>query len=197
LVPFCFYALGSIYAQQAQYEAALDNFKKAIDLGKSDLPGQAAIAIADIYIKQEKYDLALATYKEAIQQYTNLGSLIYPKMADLYFKIGKYQEAEELYRKSLERVPVREMSSIQFEIAQALQAQGKIQEAIEEYLKVTYLYSEDNALAVKSLLRVAGIYEDKENFKEALNIYKRITALNTEEAKYARERIDWIKAHIK
>jgi len=50
---------------------------------------------------------------------------------------------------------------------------------------------------VKSLLRVAAIYEDAENFKEAMNIYKRIISLNVEEAKYAKERIDWIKTHVK
>ena len=89
------------------------------------------------------------------------------------------------------------MSAIQFKIAQSLQAQGKIPEAIEEYLKTTYLYTEDNNLVVKSLLRVAAIYEDAENFKEATNIYKRIISLNVEEAKYAKERIDWIKTHVK
>jgi len=89
------------------------------------------------------------------------------------------------------------MADIQFKIAEALQAQGAYPEAIEEYLKVSYLYSEGNDLAVKALLRVAAIYEDKENFKEAVNIYKRISSMNVQEAKYAKERIDWIKAHIK
>jgi len=52
-------------------------------------------------------------------------------------------------------------------------------------------------LAVKALLRVAAIYEDKENFKEAASIYKRIISMDVQEAKYAQERIDWIKAHVK
>jgi tetratricopeptide (TPR) repeat protein len=89
------------------------------------------------------------------------------------------------------------MAALQFKLAEALQAQGSYPDAIEEYLKVTYLYSENNDLAVKALLRVGAIYEDKENFKEAVNIYKRINSMNVEEAKYAKERIDWIKTHIK
>jgi tetratricopeptide (TPR) repeat protein len=89
------------------------------------------------------------------------------------------------------------MAEIQFKIAETEEAQGKTQEAIEEYLKVTYLYSENQVLVVKSLLRVAAIYEDKENFKEAVNIYKRIVSMNVEEAKYAQERIDWIKTHVR
>jgi tetratricopeptide (TPR) repeat protein len=94
-------------------------------------------------------------------------------------------------------VPAREMVNIQFKIAEAQEARGEYPEAIEEYLKTTYLYAENNELAVKALLRVAAIYEDKENFKEAINIYKRIKAMNAEEAKYAQERIDWIREHAK
>jgi hypothetical protein len=44
---------------------------------------------------------------------------------------------------------------------------------------------------------VAAIYEDKEDFKEALNIYRKIIAMNADEAKYAQERIDYIKTHVK
>ena len=190
-------AVGSTYEEEAKYPEAIENFKKVMELDKSDLAGTAAIAIADIYVKQTKADLALSIYQEAIRNYVNLSHLIYPKIADIHYELGNYELAADFYRKSQEVVPVREMSAIQFKIAQSLQAQGKIPEAIEEYLKTTYLYTEDNNLAVKSLLRVAAIYEDAENFKEATNIYKRIVSLNVEEAKYAKERIDWIKTHVK
>lgn len=197
LVADSYYALGSTYQQESKYLEAIDNFKKVIELGKSDLAGQAAIAIADIYLKQERFDLALTTHKNVTNQYPNLVHLIYPKLADIYFKMGDYAGALDFYRKSQEVVPVQGMSYIQFKIAETLQAQGKFQEAAEEYLKVTYLYAQDNNLAVRALLRVAAIYEDKEKFAEALNIYKRITSMEVEEAKYARERMDWINKHIK
>ena len=197
LIASCYYALGATYAEESGYQEAMNNFKEVIALGRSDLAGQAAIAIADIYIKQDKLDLALTTYKDLVQEYTNLANLIYPKMAEVYLKIGDYGQALDFYRKSQEVVPTREIGQIQFKIAGVQEAQGKYQEAIEEYLKVTYLYSENNDLAVKSLLRVAAIYEDKENFKEAVNIYKRIISMDVGEAKYAKERIDWIKMHVK
>ncbi|MDD4940020.1 MAG: tetratricopeptide repeat protein, partial [Candidatus Omnitrophica bacterium] len=94
-------------------------------------------------------------------------------------------------------VPAKEVALIQFKIAETLQAQGGTDEAIGEYLKVTYLYSENNDLAVKALLRVAAIYEDKEDFKEAMNIYRRVNTMDVQEAKFAEERMDWINAHIK
>jgi TolA-binding protein len=197
LIASAYYALGSIYQEESKYQEAIDNFKKVIELDSSDLAATACVAIADIYAKQEKLDLAIETYRKVAREHPNLSLLIYPKMADICRKMNDNEQALDLYTKSLEVAPVREMSNIQFKIAETKQAQGKLQEAIGEYLKVTYLYSEDKDLAVKSLLRVAAIYEDEMNFKEAVNIYKRIISLGVEEAKYAQERIDWIKAHVK
>ncbi|MEK6727655.1 MAG: tetratricopeptide repeat protein, partial [Candidatus Omnitrophota bacterium] len=196
LVADAYYALGSSFEEESRFDEAIDNFKKALGLGKSDLAGQATIAIADIYVKQNKPDLALIKYKECAQEYANLTSLIYPKIAELHYKRSDYSEALDFFRKALEAAAVKDMAVIQIKIAEVIEAQGKSDEAIEEYLKVTYLFPENSAQAVKALLRVAQIYEGKEDFKEALNIYKRILSLHTEESKYAQERIDWIKLHI-
>ncbi len=197
LIPDAYYALGSLCIENDKKQDAINNFKKVMELGKSDLAGTATIAVADIYAREGQADLALNTYKEVINNYSNLAHLVYPKIGDIYRNSANYNEAMEYYQKSLEVVPIKEMSDIQFKIAEIKQAQGKIDEAIEEYLKVTYLYPDNNDLLVKSLLRVADIYEDKQDFKEALNIYKRIAAMDVKEAKYAQERIDWITARIK
>jgi TolA-binding protein len=197
LVSDAYYALGLVNTEESKYEDAIRSFKKVIELDRTDLSGQAAIAIADIYMRLDKPDLSLAVYKDAIKNYPNLTNLIYPKMADLFYTTNRYDEALDFYRKGLDLVPMREMASLQFKIAEVLQARGNIEEAIEEYLKVTYLYAENNTLAVKALLRVAKIYEDKENFKEAVNIYKRIILMGVEEAKYAQERLDWIRVTVK
>lgn len=197
LVADAYYALGSSFQEEANYKEALQNFQKVKELSKTDLAGQATIAMADIYIKQEQFNSAIQTYQEIIHDYPNLTNLVYPKMAELYFEIGNYPEALNFYRKSLETVPVKDMAGIQLKIAETKEAQGNLSEAIEEYLKTTYLYSENNTLALKALLRVAQIYEHKNNFKEAVNIYKRIMAMDVQEAKYARERIDWIRDNLK
>lgn len=197
LICDAYYALGISYVEESKYEEAINNFKKVIELGRSDLAGTSSIAIADIYSKQEKLDLALKTYKDTVEGYQNLAHLIYPKIGEIYYRMGNYEEAIDYYKRSLDLVPVIQMSNIQFRIAEARQAQARPQEAIEEYLKVSYLYSENNDLVVKSLLRVAAIYEDKEDFKEALNIYKKIASMDVEEAKYAKEKIDWIRTHVK
>jgi TolA-binding protein len=197
LIADAYYALGSIRTEESAYDEAIDNFKKVTEMDRTDLGGTATIAMADIYAKQDKVDLALNTYRSAANRYPNLISSVYPKIADLYCKLGNYVEALDFYRKSMEIVPVKEMGEIQFKVADTLDLQGKTEEAVEEYLKVTYLYSEDKNLMTRSLLRIAAIYENKERFREAVTIYKKIISSGAEEAKYAQERIDWIKLHVK
>jgi len=197
LVSSAYYALASTYENEGLYSEAIDNFNKVIESDKSDLAATAAIAIADIYARQNKFESAIQVYQEAGAKYANLAHLIDPKIADIYYKNSDYEKALIFYRQSLNEVPAREMANMQFRIAETLEAQGKVPEAIEEYLKVTYLYSDNNDLAVKSLLRVAVIYEGREDFQEAVNIYSRISLMDAEESKYARERIGNIEAKYK
>ena len=197
LVADAYYALGTSYEEESKHDEAVENFKKIIEMGKLELGAQAAIAIADIYAKEQKTEAAINAYKDIVKEYPSFANLIYPKMAGLIYRLGNLSEALDLYRKSLELVPVKEMAAIQLKIAEVLQQEGSLDAAIEEYLKVTYLYSENNYLAVKALLRIASIYEGKENFNGATKVYQRIISMNTEEAKYAKERIGWIKTHIK
>ncbi|MDI6758311.1 MAG: tetratricopeptide repeat protein [Candidatus Omnitrophota bacterium] len=196
LVPDAYYAIGLIDREESRYEDAIKNFKRVMELDKADLAGQAAIAVADIYLELNNSKLALTAYESIIKKYSHLASLVYPKMADFFFAAGRHDEALNIYRNALELVPIKEMPNIQFKIAECLQVKGARDEAIEEYLKVTYLYSESNDLALKALLRVAKIYEDEESFKKAGSIYKRIISMGNEEAKYARERLEWIEAHV-
>ncbi|MDD5601714.1 MAG: tetratricopeptide repeat protein, partial [Candidatus Izemoplasmatales bacterium] len=193
LVPDAYYALGSTYEDEGRCQEAVDYFEKVIELGESDLAGQAAIAIAGIYVKQDKLSLAIKTYQDVINVYPNLTNLIYPKIGDIYYNMSRYEDALLFYRRSLDIVPVRQMADIQFKIAEVFQAQGRAKEAVEEYLKITYLYAQNKDLNVKALLRVASIYEGEENFKEALAIYQKIASMDAEEAKYAREKISRLK----
>ena len=195
LIADSYYALGSIKNEEGDYEEAIDYFKKVIALKASDLSGQAAIAIADIYTKENNTRKAVEAYQQIMKEYPNLLSIIYPKLADTQFKAGNYEEALALFQKSKEVVPLKEMAYIQFKIAEALQAQGKKDAAIVEYLKVPYLFPEKQEFAVKSYLRVAKLYEDSEQYQEAVSIYKKVESLHVEESKFAREMVDKLTLH--
>ena len=197
IIPDAYYAIGSINAEEGDFPQALENFNKVIELSKSDLAGQAAVAIAAIYVKQEKFEAAIKIYKDKVKEYPNLSHLIFPKIGEILYKLAKYDEAMEFYQKSLDVVPIREMADIRFRIAEIYQAQGKNSAATEEYLKVTYLYPDSKELNIKALLRVAQIYEYEDNLKEAENIYKKVAAMEVPESKFARERLEAFQAGSK
>jgi TolA-binding protein len=192
LVTDAYFALASIDVEEDKPREAIEKFKKVMALGKTDLAGTAAISIADVYAKMEQYGQALDALKETVARNANLAPFVYPKMGDIYRTQAQFDEALHWYRKALEIVPVRETSRMQFRIGEVLEQQQRYGQAIEEYLKVPYLFSETSELSVKAYLRVASLYEEQEKLKDAAAVYAKLAGMNVDESKYARERIEWI-----
>jgi len=69
--------------------------------------------------------------------------------------------------------------------------------AVTFYLKIADIYKDNREVLTRALLRCAKIYEDKDDLQTALGVYMKIAKDNTEESRFARERIEWIKARIK
>ena len=61
--------------------------------------------------------------------------------------------------------------------------------AVEEYLKIPYLYPQHIAWVVKSSLRSARIFEDQSRWDEARAIYRKIVEMKVDESKFAQERL--------
>jgi tetratricopeptide (TPR) repeat protein len=194
LIPNAYYALGSINVEEGKFEEAVANFQRVIGLSGSELGGQAVVAIADIYARQDKNDAALQSYQKALSDYPQLAHIICPKLGELLAQMGRYDEALTFYSRSLDAVPLRELPEIHLKMAEVYQTQGKTGEAIEHYLKITYLFPENRELGVKAMLRVAKIYDEQGKRADALAMYRKIADLDVAESKYARERIETIEA---
>ena len=194
LVADAYYALGSVYVEEAKYEDAIAQFRKVGEVSASELSGQAQIAIADVYARQDDHERALKEYELALQKYPQLTHLIFPKIGDLQAAAGRYDQALEMYDKSLDAVPVREKPEIILKIAEIYQATGRVKEAIGQYLKIPYLFGENGEIGVKAFLRVAKLDEEQGATEEALKIYRKVEEMNCPESKYAKERIQAIEA---
>ena len=70
------------------------------------------------------------------------------------------------------------------------------QKAIEEYLKIPYLYPKDTRWIIKAYLRIAKIFENTEQWDDAVNVYKKIMVYEVDERAFAQERLDWIRQYI-
>ena len=192
-----FYALGLIFSDEHKFEQAADNFRMAVKLGNSNLKIQSAIALGDIYDQAEKPEEAVVQYKKIIKDNPDLTNQLFSRIAGVYYKVGDYEEAKIFYSRSLEAAEAKDLPGIRFKLAEVLEAKSEFDAAIQQYLMIADLYNQAPQLFGRSLLRAAKLYEDKENFKEALKIYRRIIQKDVEEGKFAQERIDWIKGNGK
>jgi tetratricopeptide (TPR) repeat protein len=192
LVADGYYALGLLDQEEDELDSAIENLNKAIKFGSRDLVVQASIAIANILVQKDRLDEAETIYKEAIKKSPSLAGTIYPKISLIYEKKSDFDNAIIFYHKALSLVSMKEASGLQFKIARAYEQKGAYQQAIEEYLKIPYMYPADSRLIVKAYLSGAQIYENQNDFLKAKDIYLKIASMDVEEAKYAKERLDWI-----
>ena len=188
-----YYALGLIEQEEARFDQALTNFKKAIRIGSRDLAAQANVAVADILIEQGKLEEAEVYYRQAIDRSPALAGLIYPKISRIYEKRGDFSQAIHFYKQALHLASMKEAANLQFKIASAYEKNGDSLQAVEEYLKIPYLYPTDSQLVVKAYLSSAQIYENKEDWASAKDIYLKVASMDVGEAKYAKERLIWIE----
>jgi len=184
-----YYALGFISADENNFDKAIEFFNKVKEIGEPDLKAQAMIATADVLTRKNEYQQAIQIYLKVIEQYPHLSSLVYPKIAQAKRSLGDLKEAVVFYRKALENAPSKQAGIFQFNIAECLEELGNLNEAVEEYLKVNYLYSEDKTLVAKALLRVAQIYEHKNDIASAKDLYQKVSRMEVNEAKYAQEKL--------
>ena len=191
------YALGLVFRDENKLEQAVDSFKMAIKFTGGESKAEAALAIADIYFHQERFEEALSEYSQILKTYPNLGFLVFPGIARCYYKLLDYEQAKLFYQKALKLIDIKDTSDIQFSLADVYEAKNELDAAITMYLKLADTYNDDTQLSIRALLRAAKIYEDKDDFRNALGIYERIAQNKTEESKFAQERIEWIKASIK
>jgi TolA-binding protein len=196
LAPAAYYYIGAIDEEEGKDDQAIESFKKLMDKGKSDMAGNASVAVADIYAKQGKAAEAMSLYKEILADYPHMAGLVLPRIGDLYLLEGNKEEAVSSYRQALKCVSSKEMPEIHFKLADILQAEGREEDAAGEFIRIYALYP-DSAVSLKALLRVAGIYEKTANFKEARKIYEKISAMPVPEAKYAGERLEILAAEEK
>jgi tetratricopeptide (TPR) repeat protein len=198
LIADAFYAIGLTFSDENKFTQAVDNFKTAIKLGGVNLKAQAAVALADIYNRQGSPEDALKQYNEIIKGAPELGKLLFTRIAQAYYKVGNYAEAKTFLFKGLKEAAPAQIADIRFSLAEVFEANSEFEEAVQQYLLAADFYTQVS-LSVRSLLRIAKLYEDKENFKEALKIYERIIvkAPSAPEAGFVQERIDWIKEKLK
>jgi len=198
-VDFIYYELGQAYQAMEEYGQAIDAFKRIDELQDSELHAKAKLAIADIFSKDLDPESAVATYQDIIDTSPKFKRDAYAKIAEVYKKASDYAQAVSAYQNALKNTAGSseyKNSELQFLIADTYQLLNNQDQAVEEYLKISYLYPDDIYWVIKAYLRMARIFEDTEQWNEAKIAYEKILKYKTDESKFAQERLDWIKKYI-
>ena len=132
----------------------------------------------------------MKTYENIIATSPEFQRDAYSKIAEFYKTTKDYTQAIDAYRNALS---TNQKSSnltrveLQFLIGDTYEIINDPTKAIEEYLKIPYLYVKDTPWIVKAYLRIARIFENQEKWNKAQLTYNKIILHNTEEKKFALE----------
>jgi TolA-binding protein len=187
--------LGNYYYRNNDFNLANRYFLSLIqDFPKSYL-------IFDAYYYLELISAQGLQTKEVVDNFNKVMESEKPQLkgmaavsaGDLFYRLEDYARAIEFYRKGIVFVGQDEANTMRMKIAECLEADGDIDGAIAEYLKL----SSDLPLNPRAFMRLARIYEDRGKYKEAEKFYKKVLQTDTENSAFAKERIDWIELNIK
>ncbi len=195
------FALGDIFYKKEEYDKALTYFKQITPNHGQSIYAKAKLAIADTFAQQLSPQIAVETYENIIKNSPEFSREAYLKMADVHQRSDEKDKAISAYHKALEAKQHQDIKTIsdceiRFAIADLLELSGKSQQAIDEYLKIPYLYPTEIKWIVKSYLRAARLFENKEDLENAKISYEKIMSYPVEERAFAQERIDHINAAL-
>jgi len=146
------------------FEAAINSLKTCISLDPKNI--QALYELGRIYIRLDRSDEAIKYYLSILPSGDELSNrmkfhrALELCLADLYYRLGKYDEAMELYSRE-------EMSNYRY-IAILLEAMGR-QECLDYYKKAIEASPRDG----RNYLSLAEYYVRRDNWKEAEELAKK------------------------
>ena len=191
------YELGQANEIQGLYDQALAQYKQ-ITQDDPALYAKVKLAIAGIFAKEFDVPKAVDAYEAIATASPDLARESYLKIAQLYRNSQNFTKELEVYQKALSVVTGKNQvvdAEILFSIADTYEVMGNMDEAVEGYLKIPAQCQDQTAWVTKAYLRVARIFEDRKDWAGARVTYQKIVQLNTDESKFAQERLDSINSN--
>lgn len=194
-----YYELGQALHAQGEYGEAINTFKNITNKENPELFAKAQLAIADIFSQKFDGNSAMATYEDIIETSPEYKRDAYIKIAQLQKQNSLFQESLETYKKAkaadIGQTKVSD-AECQFYIADTYELLNQKEKAVDEFLRIAYLYPDEVQWIIKGHLHVARIFEDKEKWEEAKIIYNKIIKYNTEKSVFAQERLEIVEENL-
>jgi tetratricopeptide (TPR) repeat protein len=178
-------ALGYTYEQNKAYKKAIEAYQKAVDLDHDNL--DSVRGLAQNLLNDNQPDAALVQYK-VIAEADPSDAQTYMRMAEIYRRNGKLDEAQECLKKASAVVP--ESLELKYNLAVIEDAQGKYDDAITilnqllqktEHANGEYDTSEKNNRAI-FLERLGTVYRESNKPQLAIDTFRRMFDLGDDNA---------------
>jgi tetratricopeptide (TPR) repeat protein len=172
-----FSLLGLVYEKLKQYDDALDNYLKSIDLLKLEFSGGISLRIADeyykiasIYLNQKNYSQSIENYKHVLKIRKELLVSNHPSiakclldLADINYKLGKHDESLKSYKDAL-RILNKNNYNDQTDLVHILNmignihfSTGQFEEALKNYKEALRIKRESNINSSNNTINKAMI----------------------------------------
>jgi len=184
------FSLGVLYFSNSNLGRARSYFG-ALTKGNDDISREAQVYLAEIFINENQKEKALDIYRSIVQGDDDIAKHVLFKYAFLLKDMKKYKEAENVLKELIKKDAGS--SRARFMLGSCLEKLNKPKEAIEEYSKVVY-NSNITDDKIKAYFRMARIYERQNDISKAEDIYRKIIATGSPEAKVAAGRLKEIEA---
>ncbi|UJR06961.1 hypothetical protein I4U23_011249 [Adineta vaga] len=187
----CYQGLGAIYIALQNYDQALQNFQKALELSSkdNDTGSNAPIyaKIGEIYFFKKEFDLSLFYEQKALDIFLPLNnpelSDVYRTMAHIYYEQNNFNLVLEHYEKALE-VDHQHLPENHYNFGITYESMGSDYHNIRNYRKAVECFTKARDVYLKSLppnhSRIL-ILEETDNFVEYIVI---IVGLNHDKNLY-------------
>ncbi len=178
-------ALGYTYEQNKAYKKAIEAYQKAVDLDHDNL--DSVRGLAQNLLNDNQPDAALVQYK-VIAEADPSDAQTYMRMAEIYRRNGKLDEAQECLKKASAVVP--DSLELKYNLAVIEDAQGKYDDAIAilnqllqktEHANGEYDTSEKNNRAI-FLERLGTVYRESNKPQLAIDTFRRMFDLGDDNA---------------
>jgi tetratricopeptide (TPR) repeat protein len=177
--------LGYSYEQQKDYPQAVAAYKKAVDMDRDNL--DAMRGLAQNLLNNNQPDAALEQFKQiADADPHDVHTLM--SMAEIYRREGKFEQALDSLKKA--DAEVQDSEEVPYNEAVIYQAQGRFDDAIQvlqslltktEKADGNYNSQQRSNRSV-FLERLGSIYRDTGHYQEAVDTFRKMTALGDDSA---------------
>ncbi len=202
---------GRAAAQKKQFLNAIEHYNLLTKMyPESPRIPETRFAQGDALSELGQFAGAILAFEEIIKKYPDSGlvDLAWGRKGDCQFTLGKddpkrYQEALTSYQSLLDspRVSSETKQQAEYKIGRCEEKLGQTSEAFERYMNVVYSYLQDAAKNqagsplwfTRAAFGAAAIKEAEGQWREAVNIYRRVADANVPGAAEAQARIQKIR----